>query len=218
MWSTSEARRPLSTLVEIKCGATTAYGPPLKFQGGLPFHYFFRRGPYTVVELHVISTRVGRPQRTDLFWNSFYYDFSRGPYALIDPHLIFTWAESGLLASLVARKYVFHYFCPTLYTNLGHKVANFECHDIPLFCPSGPPIFCPTATSAEITQSEQKRWSCGNSIFHKRRPLFGLLNILGFLFLCTHCSLRVLSKGQSTSWLCIKVSHANGIYWTLRVH
>ena len=99
-------------------GSTTAYGPLLKFRGGHPF----------------------------------YYDFSRGPYALIDPHLIFTWAESGLLASLVARKYVFHYFCPTLYTNLGHKVANFECHDIPLFCPSGPPIFCPTATSAEITE------------------------------------------------------------------
>ena len=97
-------------------------------------------------------------------------------------------------------------------------MANFECHDIPLFCPSGPPIFYPTATSAEITQSEQKRWSCGNSIFHERRPLFGLLNILGFLFLCTHCSLRVLSKGQSTSWLCIKVSHAKGIYWTYPRH
>ena len=93
---------------------------------------------------------------------------------------------------------------------LSVMIYHFFAHLVPLFFVQPQPQL--------KSQSEQKRWSCGNSIFHERRPLFGLLNILGFLFLCTHCSLRVLSKGQSTSWLCIKVSHANGIYWTLRVH
>ena len=89
-----------------------------------------------------------------------------------------------------------------------------------------PPAFYPFLSNhnfskAEITETyreQEKRWSCGNSIFRER--LLGS-NILGFLFFldfCVHCSLRVLSKGQSTSWLCIKVSHAKGIYWTYPRH
>ena len=105
-------------------------------------------------------------------------------------------------------------------------MANFESHDIPLFCPSGPPCFLPFFVKPQLQQSwnhrditeNRKNAELAEIQFFAKDFLVPTYWVFFFLDFCVHCSLRVLSKGQSTSWLCIKVSHAKGIYWTYPRH
>ena len=96
-----------------------------------------------------------------------------------------------------------HYFCSTLYTNLGHKVANFECHDIPLFCPSGPPcfllFFCQTTTSAKLKSQRHGKGKTLNmrKFNFSRKTFWFLLNYptywVFFFFFGLLCTLQLKS-------------------------
>ena len=119
--------------------------PPLKFQGGLPFHYFLRRGPYTVVELHVISTRVGRPQRTDLFWNfevdTLFITILVGVRTLWSTHIWFL-PEQRVVSSLRSSpanmcSIIFVPPCTLIWVikwrTLSVMIYHFFAHLVPLF-------------------------------------------------------------------------------------
>ena len=89
-----------------------------------------------------------------------------------------------------------------------------------------PPAFYPFFVKPQLQQSWNHRdiQRTGKTLilrkfnFSRKTSWFQHIGFSFFLDFCVHCSLRVLSKGQSTSWLCIKVSHAKGIYWTYPRH